>query len=183
MSHPSNNYKQGFTIIELVVSVAIGSVLIGICISMFNVQRKAFSLQEQKTETRQNMRAAMDIMSREIRMAGYGTTTINIMSTPVPPGTTTDTIVFLSDIENDGNVDQIRYEHDSTDLQIERNFQPIAENIEKLEFSTFGTNVSTGATNNVTITITARSSKSDPNFAGDGYRRGTLTSIIDIRNR
>jgi len=183
MPYSSNNNKQGFTVIELVVSVAIGSVLLGIAVSMFNVQRKAFSLQDQETEMRQNMRAAMDYMSREIRMAGYGTTTLNVITPVPPPGSTTSIIIFSADIDDDGTVDQISYNHDSTDLQIERNSQPIAENIETLEFSEFGTNTVTGATNNVTIAITARTVKSDPTYIGDGYRRGTLTSTIDIRNR
>ncbi len=176
MPYTSNKNKQGFTVVELVVSVAIGSVLLGIAISMFNVQRKAFSLQDQKTEMRQNMRAAMDYMSREIRMAGYGTTTTNVFTV-----TGTNTITFSSDIDNDTNLDQITYGFDSAELQIVRNTQPIAENIESLSF-VYGTD-SAGNTNAVTVAITARTVKSDPTYIGDGYRRGTLTSTIDIRNR
>jgi prepilin-type N-terminal cleavage/methylation domain-containing protein len=65
--------------------------------------------------------------------------------------------------------------------------QPLAENIESLEFSYFDTNGD--VTSNppdirmVKVTVTAKTKLSDPRLkGGDGYRRRTLSSHIRVRN-
>lgn len=176
MSNSSEKSNQGFTIIEMVVSVAIGMLILWVALSLFYYQRKSFTVQEQLSEMQQNLRAAMDMMSREIRMAGYGTTSTNVVTV-----SDTGTITFSYDSDNDGDLEQITFDLDQGDLQITRNTQPIAENIEALSF-TYG-NTSSGATDTVTIAITARTDKTDPNYTGDGYRRGTLTSTVKLRNQ
>ena len=181
MSDLFKDAENGLTIIEMIVSLVIGILILGIALSLFYVQRKSFSIQEQLTEMQQNMRVGMDIMSREIRMAGYlatGTTAFSL--------TDTGTVTFNCDIDGDDVAEQIRYGLDRAGLQIERRVnagvqQPITENIVGLSF-VYGTDATTGNTNTVTIAITARTEKSDPSYKGDGYRMGTLTSIIDIRN-
>ena len=72
--------EHGFTIVEMLISVAIGMLIIGITVTMFNAQRKAFSLQEELSEMTQNARIAMNMISRDVRMAGYnagGTLTVS----------------------------------------------------------------------------------------------------------
>ena len=181
--------KKGFTLIEMLVSIAIGTLIMGIGLSLFYAQRKSFSVQEQISEMQQNLRAGMHVMSREIRMAGYGTTSTNIFTV-----FETGTITFYADLDDDGTAEEITYKYDVGDSEIERKeeeppsgpwTQPIAENIDVLSFS-YGTDIITGATNAVTISITARTSKSDPGLAvngNDGYRRRTLTSIVEVRNQ
>ncbi len=78
-------------------------------------------------------------------------------------------------------VERVTFSLDTTNKQIDRNTQPLAENIEDMSF-TYGTNTQTGATNTVNIAITGRTTKIFPNYPGDGYRRGTLTSLIQLRN-
>ncbi len=65
--------------------------------------------------------------------------------------------------------------------------QPLAENIESLEFSYFGANGE--VTGNppdirmVKVTVTAKASMLDPEYrGGDGYRRRALSSNIRVRN-
>lgn len=65
--------------------------------------------------------------------------------------------------------------------------QPVADNIEGLEFTYFDTNGN--ATSNspdirmVRVVVTARTSMTDPHLkGGDGYRRRTLSSNIKVRN-
>ncbi len=177
--HKTDN--QGFTIIELIVSLAIGLFIFGILLKLFYVQRETFSIQGQLAEMEQNMRAAIDIMSRDIKMAGHGTTSTEIFTI-----SDTGTVTFLVDYDSDGTLEAIRFNLDNDDLEIERRVdtdtpQPIVDNIESLVFG-YGTDPDTGATNTVTISVSGRTSKSDGNYMGDGYRRGTLTSIIKIRN-
>ncbi|HDZ90623.1 MAG TPA: prepilin-type N-terminal cleavage/methylation domain-containing protein [Deltaproteobacteria bacterium] len=64
--------EPGFTLLELLIAMAIALVVITSIASAFISQRKTYAVQEQISEMQQNARAAMDIMSREIRMTGYG---------------------------------------------------------------------------------------------------------------
>ena len=178
--HKTDN--RGFTIIELIVSMAIGIFIFGVLLKLFYVQRETFSIQGQLSEMGQNMRAAVDIMSRDIKMAGHGTTGTQIFVL-----SETGTITFLVDSDSDGTLETIRFALDDENLQIERKKdtnspEPIVDNIESLVFG-YGTNTDTGATNTVTIAVSGRTAKSDGNYMGDGYRRGTLTSIIKVRNQ
>jgi len=63
--------KNGFTLIELLVAMAISGIVAGAIFTAFQSQQKSYFIQDQVTEMQQNLRAAMDIMVREIRMAGY----------------------------------------------------------------------------------------------------------------
>jgi prepilin-type N-terminal cleavage/methylation domain-containing protein len=65
--------------------------------------------------------------------------------------------------------------------------QPLAENIESLEFTYFDTNGNVTASppdiRMVRVTVTARTNMSDPGYkGGDGHRRRTLSSNIKVRN-
>ncbi len=62
---------NGFTLIELLVAMAITGIVAGAIYTAFQSQQKSYLIQEQVAEMQQNLRAAMDIMVREIRMAGY----------------------------------------------------------------------------------------------------------------
>lgn len=173
MHYKDKKNENGFTIIEMLISVAIGMLLISTTISMFNAQRKTFSLQEELSWMTQNARTAMDMISRDVRMAGYmmgGTLTVS----------DTGTITFMI------GTTTISYRHDANELEIEKkentgNYQPMVEQIETLRFSYFDNN-SSGTTETVSITIVARSEDPDPNYSGDGYRRATLTTSIKLRN-
>ena len=74
-----NNYtekmEQGFTLIELLVAMAIGLVILSGLSSTFIMQQKTYNLQEQIAEMTENIRGAMDIMTSEIMMTGYGAPT------------------------------------------------------------------------------------------------------------
>jgi type IV pilus assembly protein PilW len=244
----------GFSIVELVICLAITLILLSVATKVFTVQQNAYNMQEQTTDLHQNIRTSMDAITRELRMAGHGvvgTSTIKVSGT--------STITFLGDIDSDiatvlaanagagtttifvdltpdsnysiantdyiyisdGNhtevvpsnssathlvgepdpiylsggllysytagsatvrtVERVTFSLDTANLRIDRNSQPLAENIEAMSF-TYDTNTSTGATNTVAIAITGRTANIDPNYPGDGYRRGTLTSTIQLRN-
>lgn len=246
---------HGFTVVELVICLALALILLGVATRVFTIQRDAYTSQEHTADLHQNIRTSMDALSREIRMAGYmvsGTSTIRVSGT--------STITFLGDIDSDiatvlaidagagtttifvnltpdsnytiantdciyisdglhtdlipvsssaphlvgepdpiylrtgllysytagstivRTVERVTFSHDTTNLRINRNNQPLAENIEYMHF-TYGTNAQTGATNTVTISITGRTAQKYSNYPGDGYRRGTLTSTIKLRNQ
>ncbi len=70
ISHVKSN-KKGLTLIELLVAMAITGIVAGAIFTAFQSQQKGYLIQEQAAEMQQNLRAAMDFMVRDIRMAGY----------------------------------------------------------------------------------------------------------------
>ena len=71
MPNVSVNTSRGLTLIELMIALSIGMVVLGALTSTFILQRKAYRTQEQVIEMTQIARAAMDMIGREVRMAGY----------------------------------------------------------------------------------------------------------------
>ena len=68
------NKESGFTLVELLIAMTIGLIILAALSSTFLMQRKTYDIQEQIVEMVQTARAAMDMMTREIRMAGYDPT-------------------------------------------------------------------------------------------------------------
>ncbi len=63
--------RKGVTLIELLIALVIcGMVAAGIY-QVFIAQSKAYTVQEQVTEVQQSVRTAMEILLRDLRMAGY----------------------------------------------------------------------------------------------------------------
>ncbi|TET88080.1 MAG: prepilin-type N-terminal cleavage/methylation domain-containing protein, partial [Desulfobacteraceae bacterium] len=62
--------KDGFSLIELLVAVALSVIIMAAIYSTFYSQQKSFLVQEQLAAMEQNLRAAMFYMERDIRMAG-----------------------------------------------------------------------------------------------------------------
>ncbi len=114
-----NTNDRGFTLVELMIAMVVGMVVLGAVYALFTAQSKHLATQEQLAELHQNARVAMDIMVREISMAGYNQTTAPATITAVNrcTGTTTasntpcagitnaaaDTIGFVADINGNGN--------------------------------------------------------------------------------
>jgi len=64
---------QGFTLVELMIAMAISLVVMGAIFLTFKSQQDSYIIQAQITATQQNLRAAMYILTRDIQMAGYYT--------------------------------------------------------------------------------------------------------------
>ncbi len=64
--------RKGFTLVELLVAMVLSFILIGGIFGAFSSQQKAYTVQDQVAEAQQNARMAMNILMRDIRMAGYG---------------------------------------------------------------------------------------------------------------
>ena len=186
-------YKErGFTIVELLIALTIGLIVLAALVSVFIQQRKTYDVQVQITEMIQSARAAMDMMSREIRMAAYD-----------PTGAGFDGIIYnatqlqiQADLNGDGNTSSganeiITYSYDGTNLKIDRTPglagtpETFAENIQSFTFdyldSTGASTTTSADIRQIRITIVARTAKPDPDYPG-GYRTYTLTSLITPKN-
>jgi len=193
MSYSPENNERGFTIVELVVGLAIGLILLGVAVKIFLVQQRSYSVQEQLSEMQQNIRSAMDMIVRETKMAGYNPA--GAIFDGIEYDATKTQLRILADLDGDGTTtgtnEDITYSHDDTDLQIERNGagNPIAENITEFTFDYYdasgtGTDTST-AIRQIEISITGRTDKTDPDLKrvdGVGYRYGTLTTHVTPEN-
>lgn len=101
MRHHILTNPRGFTLVELLIAMAVMMGMMAAAFSLFVAQDKAYFTQNAIAETQQNARIAMDLISREIRMAGYapsggtfGFTTKSAQS-----------MTFTMDLDRDGILD------------------------------------------------------------------------------
>ena len=67
-----NHFRRGFTMMELAVSVSISTVLVMMMYGTFTMQTQQLRQQDMRMEMHQNGRFAMEILTRSLRMAGFG---------------------------------------------------------------------------------------------------------------
>jgi type IV pilus assembly protein PilW len=188
-NHVKSN-KKGFTLIELLIAMAITGIVAGAIFTAFQSQQKSYLIQDQVTDMQQNLRAAMDIMVREIRMAGYdpyGDSDAGITAAAEQIFTFTlvaDDDGYDNDSDNTtdeiGELKTIQYDlydaYSDGDNDIGRKVgakkRAAAENIEELEFYytlADGTNATAPANpseiRSVQIAILARAGHEDPKFS------------------
>jgi len=60
------------TLVEILVALVVGSILAAAMFLSFINQQKSYAMQDQVIDMQQTLRGAIDRMTREIRMAGYG---------------------------------------------------------------------------------------------------------------
>lgn len=65
-----NPRAKGFTIVELLVVMLIGAILAVSVVSVFVNQTRAMALNEDLVDLEQNLRVGMDMLHRDVRMAG-----------------------------------------------------------------------------------------------------------------
>jgi prepilin-type N-terminal cleavage/methylation domain-containing protein len=72
MKMPISKSQRGFSLLELMVASFIGLIVILAMTSLFRVGMNATFAITQRAETQQNMRAAVELMTKDISMAGAG---------------------------------------------------------------------------------------------------------------
>ena len=191
MSHPRRLSKDGFSLIELIVSIAISGIALVVITTTFVSQSQSYDIQEQLVEMQQHARAAMDIITREARMAGYSPTGASFDGVHYH----SDKIHIRADLTGDGDQndenEDIKYSYDAVNLRIERDaklgIQTFAENIQDFTMVYFNNN-GNATTNSsdirqIQITITARTAEIDRNYSfNGGYHTYKLTSLVTPRN-
>jgi len=187
------NNKKAFTLIELLVALAISGVVMAGIYSAYYSQQKSYITQEQVAAMQQNLRAAMYIMPREIRMAGCDPTE-NAGAEIKTAGA--NSINFTEDIDGDGTIssnEDITYSLYTADgiQKLGRDTgagnQPVAENIDALDFVYLDANGATTATlaniRSVQITLVARTGRGDPGYTNNTvYRNQQNTIILPAQN-
>jgi type IV pilus assembly protein PilW len=185
--------SRGYTLMELMVSMTIGLIVMASVATTFTSQTRTYSAQEQINQMEQNARGALDIMSREIKMAGYkpnGGSVTGVVSY------SSTSLTIQADLNGDGIVstsgsdhEQIAYAYDSANKRITRQVGNdaaaiLAENISALTFTYYqstGTSYATSATTirRIQISLTAKTEKPDPGYPSDGgYRTVDVSTTI-----
>jgi len=94
---------KGITLIELLVALVIGGVVIAGIYRVFIAQTKAYTVQDQVVEVQQNVRSAMEVLLRDLRMAGFDNDAtdlngdgmkLNDVPTPITPGQNSITVMY-----------------------------------------------------------------------------------------
>ena len=186
--------NQGFTLMELVIATGISMVILGAITGTFITQTKFYNAQEQVNEMQQNARAAMDLMSRDIKLAGYTPTGAAVTGVAY----SASELRIRADLDGDGAINDASDEHvvytfDSANLQIKRAYGGVGATQEVLANNitsfTFGYLDSSGAATmvqadirQVSLNVTARTAKPDPTLSSNGYRTYALSNLITPPN-
>lgn len=145
-------HQQGITLVELMLAMALSGFAIAAIVMAFRSQNASSLIQETVTDMQQNNSAAMDIMTRELRMAGYDPTESTL---PAIIAATSSTFHFTADLTRNGVVtdanENVAYGFKATDdtdgngvadagiANLGRNtgggFMEMAENIEAINFA------------------------------------------------
>lgn len=201
---------SGFTLVELIISMAIGLIVLAALYSVFIMQNRTLSTQEQIAEMQQNARIGMDIMQRDIRIAGYNPTKTTSWVSGTKPGLTSaaaDSLSFVSDLNANADTtassanpeENVTYDRaDDGGISCLRRTvngsgDSIVGNIESLAFvyydeagNTLSIPPSLSNVRKIQVTITAKTALPDHTYVdpikGDHYRRYSLTSQIAPRN-
>ena len=153
----------GFTLVEVLIAMLLSGIVLTSIYSAFQSQQNSYVAQEQISEMQQNVRIGLDMLARDIRLAGYnpdggaGTGFVdNIAFGGVQVFTNATQIAFTADLDGDGAIDvvtqdvngngsidladleRIAYSLNGTNLQRWTtgavSWQTVAEHVENVEF-------------------------------------------------
>lgn len=91
-------HKNGFTLIELLIAMVISSFVMAAIYATYNAQLKSHVTQQIVVEMHQNARAAMFMLERELRMAGYNPLGPDAFEKPTITTAKINEIAFTMDI-------------------------------------------------------------------------------------
>jgi type IV pilus assembly protein PilW len=187
--------NSGLTLIELMIVIAISSILMGAVVSAYQVQVRSKNVQAALTDMNQTARAALEIMVHELRQAGCDPDGIAGAGI-VNPGV--NDITFTMDIGNtagtsfqpdgrlDGPNEQVRYAINAAGNLGRDNFQgnglqPLARNVDALNFVYLDEDGNVTAVpadiRSVQVTLVARSGQAPGGFMH------TYTNTISYTNQ
>jgi Tfp pilus assembly protein PilW len=130
------NRQSGFSILEMMVYIAVSSAVVASMYQTFYAQQKSYITQNTLTEIQQNLRSGMYLMTKDIRSTGYNpsekATVGFVTSFPAPNNsfvidyaTDNNIIALTTDTNGNGvvdanNLEQIAYRFSTTNRTLER---------------------------------------------------------------
>jgi type IV pilus assembly protein PilW len=195
----TNGNVRGFTLVEVVLALAFSTVTIGVIYHLYLSQVKNQAVRENILDMQQQARAALDLVSRELKIAGFDPRGVNRDALKGNDffGVTADSneLRIKADLNGNGvptdSNESIVFSHDRVTMTLRRNTgggrQPLGENIEAFSMRYFDSEgIVTAHSENirqVEVSITARTENADPQYPRNGgYRKITLQSRVTPRN-
>ena len=141
--------EEGFTMVELLISILVSMIVLAAISATFVIQNKSYAKQEQVVDVQENARAALQLMTKELLMAGYDPTGEAGAGILVADA---DKVQFTMDRNGDGETDGALSDDDTNeDITYTLNAdydrvtrevpgsgaQPIGESIQSLSFKYF----------------------------------------------
>jgi len=96
--------QSGFTIIEVIVAMAISSVLITAVYQTFHSQQRSYTMQNEAAAMEQNLRGSLYLLTKELRSAGY-----NPQQTPTDSSVPTTNFRFVTSFPAPNNLFTVDY--------------------------------------------------------------------------
>ncbi len=72
MTNLKGEKNRGYTLVEVLVAVALGLLIVAVLYNLMIVQQRSYANQNNVAEMQQNVRTAMNILTADLRMAGFG---------------------------------------------------------------------------------------------------------------
>lgn len=203
--------QDGFSLIELIIVMTISLFIATTVWDVFVSHYKRYQVETAILDAQQNASSGIDMMIREIRMAGYDPTGSafngnKLLSDGTRPNrvieATEKRIRFLADLNGDGNFsdeddenEDITYELRNGETTLRRKSrrggQPLAENIESLHITyldKYGRMIpapvlDTSRIRGIEIYIRSRTERQDPDSRFDnGFHKREIRSSVFLRN-
>jgi len=193
--------QKGFTLTELLVAMGLSLMVLSAVYGVYRVQAHTVRAQEFKMEAQEDARAALDMMAREIRNAGFfpvGACPESVNNGLVAATPTTLQFVYdanglngcadtMATVGADENVTYALTGGNITRAVNGGAAQPLtAGNVTNTIMFTYFDNAGIATTTlanikRVSITVSVRSRSTDAQFGGGQLI--TMTSNVDLRNR
>lgn len=161
----STRGQKGFTLVEVLVTSAIFGIILAAIYLLYVTNESMMARGENKIDVQQNARVALEMMAREIRVAGYDPATPAVIPLQVPATAmqtaTSSEIRFIADVTGDGVTDRVAYRFQGTQIIRESSSwvggawsavtsSPVADNVSVLTFTYFdGSDVATATLANI----------------------------------
>jgi type IV pilus assembly protein PilW len=162
------NTHKGFTIIEVMIAMALSSAILAAVYQTFHSQQRSYTMQSEAATMEQNLRGSLYLLTRELRSAGYNPTQattadfrfVTSFAAPnnlfvVNYATDHSVVAFTSDTDGNGviasnNNEQIAYRFNNAQKTLERfndaqadatkKWEIVASNIDAVYFMYFDQN-------------------------------------------
>lgn len=153
--------QNGFSLIELMISIAICGIISASLFSVFNLNKKTIEVQNRKLDSHQNIRTAINFISNSIMNAGYNP--LGIALSPIDPLSDETNIKIYADLNGDGKL-QTGKSHETVSFYFDKkketiykitgvNKEPFISDIADLKFQY---NPSAADPETVDVTVTAK---------------------------
>ena len=178
----TNMGDKGFTVTEFLVAFALIAVLITGMIKLFAQLSRSYTTQNVAANVQQVVRTGLDIMTLNIRMAGYNP--LRLRDVGIKNDFSHNNIHFSYDLNADGIVDDkedVRFFHE--DRKLKKQYRAgyrltLVENVADLKFSYLDSNDNTAGNRKDIKTVIISMTVTEPAGRGRSLSRTYSTRVI-----